>query len=163
MNNLSTLKIIISTTIIYTAAMTFVFALLTSGKESEYEFYQERLKAYKKQKLKVFRDLERWFIDKGLHRADPRAQFKKLLEEVNEAEEALASGDIEHIQEELTDIVIVVQGLYLQHNLDFMQSLQLGYDKIKDRKGAVIGDTFVKEADLIKTQATPKNDMEVRA
>lgn len=95
----------------------------------------------------LFRDLEQWFIDKGLDKADPKKQFEKLLEEVEETKEALQSGDIEHIQEELADIVIVVQGLFLQHDLDFIASLQKGYNKISKREGKIIDGKFVKKGD----------------
>lgn len=98
-------------------------------------------------KLPLFFELENWFINKGLDKADPKKQFEKLLEEVEETKEALQSGDIEHIQEELADIVIVVQGLFLQHDLDFMESLQKGYNKISKREGKIIDGKFVKKGD----------------
>ena len=101
---------------------------------------------------KTVENIQEWFKGKGLDKEDSKAQYGKLLEEVEELGEALAESDLNHITEELADVVIVTIGIALQQNIDFKQALEKGFNKIDKRKGIVKNGTFIKEEDLWKKE-----------
>lgn len=94
------------------------------------------------------KNIEQWFIDKNLHTQSSKIQMCKLLEETGELAKGVNKGDLEKIKDGIGDAVVVLIGVALQNNLKFEECLAFAWNEIKDRKGKLIGGTFVKEADL---------------
>ncbi len=98
-------------------------------------------------KLKMLFDLEGWFKENKLHESELRKQFAKIKEEVDELEESLQEGDIEHIKEEAVDIVISTHNLLVRLDINFLEALQEGIEKVINRKGENINGDFVRSKD----------------
>ncbi|WP_373804867.1 MazG-like family protein [Jeotgalibaca porci] len=89
--------------------------------------------------------VEKWFIDRNLHTLDGRGQLGKLEEEVRELEDAYITDDRAEEIDAVGDIMVVLIGYCMQRDLDIMDCLNSAYEEIKDRKGKVVDDVFVKE------------------
>jgi NTP pyrophosphatase (non-canonical NTP hydrolase) len=72
-------------------------------------------------------------------------QVGKMLEEVEELEEAIAVGDTPSSILELGDVLVccVIQANLI--GVDIEECLQQAYDKIAKRKGKTVGGVFIKE------------------
>ncbi len=109
-------------------------------------------KIWRKNKMTNIQDLtekiEKWAIDRNLHTADPKSQAIKLFEELGELAEGLSKNKIELIEDAIGDSYVVLTILAMQLDLDINQCIQTAYDEIKDRKGKMVNNTFVKESDL---------------
>ena len=92
--------------------------------------------------------VEQWFVDRNLHSLNGAGQLTKLTEEVRELEDAFISDDRVEEIDAVGDILVVLIGYCMQRDLDIMDCLASAYEEIKDRKGKVINDVFVKEVDL---------------
>ena len=99
--------------------------------------------------VNLIEKVEKWFIDRGLDKADPTKQMLKLFEELGEVASGMARNDIEEIKDGIGDVLVVLIGLSMQLKLDLTECLQIAYNEIKDRKGKLINGVFVKEEDLI--------------
>lgn len=86
-----------------------------------------------------------WFDDKGLN--DPVMQMVKVQEEVGELASEIARHhyDTPEVKDALGDVLVTVIGMC--HHLGYKPKdvLSLAYNEIKDRKGKVINNSFVKE------------------
>ena len=58
--------------------------------------------------------VEKWFVERNLHGANPVKQFEKLMEEAGELFEGIAKGKNELIYDALGDIQVVLIGLEQQ-------------------------------------------------
>lgn len=58
--------------------------------------------------------VEKWFVERNLHEANPVKQFEKLMEEAGELFEGIAKGKNELIYDALGDIQVVLIGLEQQ-------------------------------------------------
>ena len=102
-----------------------------------------------------------WADEKGiLEKATPLIQWSKTEEEVLETREALfakqnkleyytnTKGEVKSTNPEIVDgigdtlVTILIECELL--NLDPLRCLEIAYNEIKDRKGKMIGGTFVK-------------------
>ena len=92
--------------------------------------------------------VEQWFVERNLHTLNGAGQLMKLTEEVKELEDAFISDDRAEEIDAVGDIMVVLIGYCMQRDLDIMDCLASAYEEIKDRKGKVINDVFVKEVDL---------------
>lgn len=92
--------------------------------------------------------IDQWFIDRGLHNADPTKQMLKLFEELGELASAMAKDQSEEIRDSLGDAYVVLRGIALQLDLDFTECVALAYNEIKDRRGELRDGIWVKEEDL---------------
>ena len=92
--------------------------------------------------------VEQWFVDRDLHTLNGAGQLTKLNEEVRELEDAFITDDRAEEVDAVGDILVVLIGYCMQRDLDIMDCLASAYEEIKDRKGKVINDVFVKEVDL---------------
>ena len=89
-----------------------------------------------------------WAENKGiLFKGNEQPQWEKFKEEAAEAEEALANGDIEHIKEELGDIVVTLIVQAHLHGLSLTDCTNKAYAKIAKRKGTTVDGVFVKESE----------------
>ena len=92
--------------------------------------------------------VEKWFIDRGLDKADPTKQILKLFEELGEVASGMARNDIDEIKDGIGDVLVVLIGLSMQLGLSVEECLEIAYNEIKDRKGKLINGVFIKEEDL---------------
>lgn len=92
--------------------------------------------------------VEQWSFNKGLHQAEPKGQFTKVVEEVGEVASALARGNKELLQDGIGDVIVTLIILAQQHGLSLEECLEMAYNEIADRKGKTINGVFVKESDL---------------
>ena len=113
------------------------------GLDESIEILQELIN-----KVELIDNIVNWGKDKGIDKSNPKGQLGKLYEEVQEVEEAMNDNDLDEIQLELADVVIVDINMNTQYGLDFWETLEKGWNKIKDRKGRMVGDVWVKEEDL---------------
>jgi NTP pyrophosphatase (non-canonical NTP hydrolase) len=94
----------------------------------------------------IYTKINRWFIDRGLDKADPRAQMLKLMEEFGELAADLAKN--RDPKDSLGDIGVVLIGLCTQLGTTLEEVLEVAYEEIKDRKGKLVNGVFIKETDL---------------
>lgn len=91
--------------------------------------------------------IKKWAIDRGLDKADPKAQMVKLLEELGELANGINKERQEQIIASIGDVYVVLI-LSMQLGLDVEMCIYMAYQEIKDRKGKMINGVFVKEEDL---------------
>lgn len=95
----------------------------------------------------VKKKVEDWAEDRNLIKGStPEKQFHKLIQEIGELSDDLMKG--KPVQDEFGDVVVVLVIMAKQLNIDFTECLLMAYNKIKDRKGRMINNVFVKEEDL---------------
>lgn len=73
-------------------------------------------------------------VQKGFPIRDYQYDFKKLEEEIEEAQLALADKDFEAFGEELADIIILVLGMASYEHINMEKHLFRKMDKIEKRK-----------------------------
>lgn len=93
-------------------------------------------------------NIQKWSIDKELHRADPIKQTVKLVEELGELSSGLLKDKKEVIVDSLGDMLVVLIILHQQLGLTMEETLSYAWNEIKDRKGEMKNGVFVKEEDL---------------
>lgn len=90
-----------------------------------------------------------WANERNLiHEENAKTQFIKLIEEVGEMGKSLLKNNKEQLKDDFGDVQIVLIILAEQLGIDLDECLELAYNEIKDRKGKMIGGSFVKESDL---------------
>lgn len=93
--------------------------------------------------------VEEWADDKDLIRFEYRfIQFEKVVEEVFELKEEMIQNNKKNTKLEFGDVIVTLIILSNQLNIDFVECLEMAYDKISKRKGKTINGAFIKEADL---------------
>ena len=92
--------------------------------------------------------IKKWAKDRGLDKADPKAQMVKLLEELGELANGINKERQEQIVDSIGDVYVVLTILSMQLGLDVENCIYMAYQEIKDRKGKMIDGVFVKEEDL---------------
>lgn len=92
--------------------------------------------------------VEEWSKNKGLDKADSKAQFTKVVEEVGEVASALARGDKELLEDGIGDVIVTLIILSQQNGMSIETCLDTAYNEIKGRTGKMINGTFVKSEDL---------------
>lgn len=91
-------------------------------------------------------DIYRWAEERGLYESgDPKTQTLKLQEEVGELARAILKGEILEQKDAVGDIFVVLVNLSRLLDLDIAECIFSAYDEIKNRKGKMINNTFVKE------------------
>lgn len=93
-------------------------------------------------------NIQKWSIDKELHRADPIKQTVKLVEELGEIASGLLKDKKEVIVDSLGDMLVVLIILHQQLGLTMEETLEFAWNEIKDRKGEMKNGVFVKVEDL---------------
>jgi NTP pyrophosphatase (non-canonical NTP hydrolase) len=90
-----------------------------------------------------------WANERNLiQEENAKTQFIKLVEEVGEMGKSLLKNNKEQLKDDFGDVQIVLIILAEQLGIDLDECLELAYNEIKDRKGKMIGGSFVKESDL---------------
>lgn len=95
-------------------------------------------------------DILNWADEKGLLKEENKfAQLAKLMEESGELAQAILKNRKEAILDSCGDLWVVLVILSGQLGLDIDECIEHAWNEIKDRKGKMVGGSFVKEADLI--------------
>ena len=108
---------------------------------------------------KLQADVLRWAKDKDLvHEENAEAQFMKFIEEAFEFRYEMERykrdvGEMKRLsldkaKVEMGDIFVTLIILCKQLGISPTESLQMAYEKIKNRKGKTIGGNFYKQEDL---------------
>jgi NTP pyrophosphatase (non-canonical NTP hydrolase) len=95
------------------------------------------------------RNIINWAEDKGLVKYDNRfVQLAKLMEELGELAKAMIKDNQFQIQDGLGDcrITLSILSEQLGYDIDFCEDI--AYNVIKNRKGKMVGGSFIKEEDL---------------
>lgn len=93
--------------------------------------------------------VEEWADDKDLIKFENRfIQFEKVVEEVFELKEEIIRNNKKNTKLEFGDVIVTLIILSNQLNIDFVDCLQMAYEKISKRKGKTIDGVFIKEEDL---------------
>lgn len=93
--------------------------------------------------------INNWADDRNLKQADPKIQWMKVTEEVGEIRDVfLRPSDFENpewsLKDAIGDSIVTLIVLCLQLGYDVEECLTIAYNDIKDRKGVIIDDNFVK-------------------
>lgn len=111
----------------------------------------------------LMQQVEKWSMDKGLDKADSKAQFTKVVEEVGEVASALARDEHEMLKDGIGDVVVTLIILAQQNGLTLEECLEQAYGEIKGRTGKMVNGTFVKSEDLKETpESKLPNNKETR-
>lgn len=91
-----------------------------------------------------------WAISHGLDEGNPKIEWMKVTEEVGEIRDVfLRPADFENpewsLKDAIGDSIVTLIVLCLQLGYDVEECLTIAYNDIKDRKGVMIDDNFVKE------------------
>ena len=93
----------------------------------------------------LVKSVEGWSKDKGLDKADPRAQFLKVVEEVGEVAAAMARNDRHELIDGIGDVVVTLVILAQQHGLDLEDCLDCAWGEIANRTGKMQDGVFIKD------------------
>lgn len=90
-----------------------------------------------------------WAISHGLDKGNPRIEWMKVTEEVGEIRDVFLKphdfADPEwSLKDAIGDSIVTLIVLCLQLGYDVEECLTIAYNDIKDRKGVMIDDNFVK-------------------
>lgn len=90
-----------------------------------------------------------WAISHGLDEGNPKIEWMKVTEEVGEIRDVfLRPHDFEKpewsLKDAIGDSIVTLIVLCLQLGYDVEECLTIAYNDIKDRKGVMIDDNFVK-------------------
>ena len=101
----------------------------------------------------MFDAVVEWGLEKGIiTNGTCKAQYRKLLEEIEELGEAMFDTEDNYttydVENELGDCCVVLILLAELYGTDLEKCLGLAYEKINKRNGKMINGQFVKEADL---------------
>ena len=100
--------------------------------------------------LKEIKELEmliaNWAEEKGLLNPEfaPK-QFMKIVEELGELASAIIKDDQDNEIDSVGDLLVTIIILAYQRNISLKYALNVAYNEIKDRKGKMVGGSFVKE------------------
>lgn len=91
-----------------------------------------------------------WAISHGLDKGNPKIEWMKVTEEVGEIRDVFLKphdfADPEwSLKDAIGDFIVTLIVLCLQLGYDVEECLTIAYNDIKDRKGVMIDDNFVKE------------------
>lgn len=91
-----------------------------------------------------------WAISHGLDKGNPKIEWMKVTEEVGEIRDVfLKPNDFADpewsLKDAIGDSIVTLIILCLQLGYDVEECLTIAYNDIKDRKGVMIDDNFVKE------------------
>jgi transcriptional regulator with XRE-family HTH domain len=90
-----------------------------------------------------------WAISHGLDKGNPKIEWMKVTEEVGEIRDVfLKPNDFDDpemaLKDAIGDSIVTLVVLCLQLDYDVEECLKIAYNNIKDRKGVMIDDNFVK-------------------
>lgn len=87
-----------------------------------------------------------WARDRNLiEGSDPKSQFLKTVSEMGELADAINKGSTEEQIDAIGDVLVTLIIVAEQLGLTLTECLAVAYMEIKDRKGKMINNVFVKE------------------
>lgn len=87
-----------------------------------------------------------WAGERGIYTdGDAKTQLVKLMEEVGETSKAILKDDRPEIKDGIGDCVVVLTNLAHLCGLTIEECIDAAYNEIKDRKGEMKNQTFVKQ------------------
>jgi NTP pyrophosphatase (non-canonical NTP hydrolase) len=94
----------------------------------------------------VFEDIREWARDRGIYDSgDVKTQLIKLYEETGELSEAVLKDSKLDIVDAIGDSVVVLTNLATLAGFDIEHCINAAYGEIRQRTGAMVNGTFVKE------------------
>jgi NTP pyrophosphatase (non-canonical NTP hydrolase) len=94
----------------------------------------------------VFEDIREWARDRGIYDSgDVKTQLIKLYEETGELSEAVLKDSKLDIVDAIGDSVVVLTNLATLAGFDIEHCIDAAYGEIRQRTGAMVNGTFVKE------------------
>lgn len=98
---------------------------------------------------KTINNIREWADERNLiEGSDPKSQMCKLMEEVGELSKAVNKTDLPDVLDGIGDCVVVLTIMASMHGLLLEDCVDYAYNEIKDRKGRMINNVFVKEGDV---------------
>jgi len=94
----------------------------------------------------VFEDIRGWARDRGIYDSgDVKTQLIKLYEETGELAQAVLKKNDDDIIDAIGDSVVVLTNLATLAGYDIEHCINTAYGEIRERTGAMVNGTFVKE------------------
>lgn len=91
--------------------------------------------------------IRQWAADRNLiEGSNPERQMSKLVEEVDELEEAIWSDDQAAFVDAIGDCIVVLTIMAAQRGLRVEDCIAAAYEQIKDRTGRMVNGIFEKDA-----------------
>ena len=95
--------------------------------------------------MSYFNKIRLWAKQKNiLDQGDIKTQYIKLQEESGELAEAILTNNKEEIKDAIGDMIVVLTSLSYFGGFKIEEAIELAYKEIKNRKGKIINNTFVK-------------------
>lgn len=92
--------------------------------------------------------IEQWSYTRKLPFQDSTRQFVKIIEEVGELASCDARSNEPGIVDAIGDIYVTLVVYCQQRGIRIEDAIRCAYNEIKDRKGQIIGGTFIKASDV---------------
>jgi NTP pyrophosphatase (non-canonical NTP hydrolase) len=94
----------------------------------------------------IYNKILKWAKVRGiLDSGDPKTQLIKLVEEQGELAEAILKNNKEEVKDAVGDMIVVLTNLSYFYDLTIPECVESAYNEIKNRKGKIINNTFVKD------------------
>lgn len=96
--------------------------------------------------MDVFEKIVVWAKDRNLiDGSSPQAQMLKMTEEVGELASSIARRENDKAEDAIGDCVVVLTILAAQLGMNIEDCINSAYNEIKDRKGKMVNNVFVRE------------------
>ena len=93
-----------------------------------------------------FDPIREWAKERGIYeKGNVETQFIKLIEEVNELNEAIKKEDIDDFADAIGDCVVVLTNLAYLGDFDIETCINSAYEEIKNRKGVMKNGQFIRD------------------
>lgn len=94
-----------------------------------------------------FQPIRDWAQTRGLYeKGDAKTQYIKLQEEAGELAKAILKNDDAEFVDAIGDCVVVLTNLAKLKGYTIEECINSAYNEIANRKGQMVGGTFVKES-----------------
>ena len=94
-----------------------------------------------------FEPIRDWAKERGIYeKGTVRGQFTKLLEEVEELNQAILEKDKKELIDAVGDCVVVLTNMAALNGVPIEFCINSAYEEIKNRKGVMKNGTFEKDA-----------------
>lgn len=102
-------------------------------------------------KIEEFERVRDWAERRGIYeKGDVKTQFVKLSEEFGEVAKAIIQKDDKELKDGIGDMVVVLTNLAHLAGTTIEECIDLAWDEIKNRRGAMVNGSFVKEEQTVE-------------
>jgi NTP pyrophosphatase (non-canonical NTP hydrolase) len=105
--------------------------------------WQNRIGHWAEERKLIEKSTSTFVTDRAVWKA--YGQFTKLIEEAGELGGAIDAHDWEETEDAIGDCVVVLTIICLTLGLNLDECMEAVWKQIKDRKGKMVGNVFVKE------------------